>query len=220
MPQNPAPPPVTFTQLADMYGRLRKDFPPSFGSYTELGDPNKIAPANFPVARSTPIHWDNLYPGIYGTYGPEASKAQQELATQADREKYKDLFINKIHKSSLPAVFRVKDHNSSETDQLLGAIITPHETGHAVYHELPENTPSWLYERDNGVKQNWNDLHYKHLANNKALGNYQYANDPSHSFADAFATWVVNPAMLKNTFPEIYDYFGRLAYPKPPAPKF
>ena len=80
-------------------------------------------------------------------------------------------------------------------------IVIPHETGHAIWNELNGNPQA---------QANWMLVHSKNLQDNKALGNYIYSDNPSHSFADAFATYATSPDKLQKLFPEVYDYFKNL----------
>src|SRR5262245_1059231 len=191
------------TELAFMLGRARKTAPPpEFGSGTQLGDPRQIVPLRgFERARQVKPQWRFMIPETAGVYNKGANTIDinqfEHFLRQPKQGWVNPQFLKEGGPSKwayMPAVF-------------------PHEIGHAIYEELVDNADEHSGALD--LINEWKGLHQRFLTNNKALGNYKYADykgfDNSwHSFADAFSAWVIDPDKFKNLFPEMNSYFEKL----------
>jgi hypothetical protein len=210
--------PIGFeTQVAQMLGQARTTPAPSeLGTATQLGDPRRIASAAFPHAQSAAVQWWLLDRGVGGEYQPDANRVLVNSIY--------DLFEKHKQEKGAPA-YAI----AGERAELPGYVpaVLPHEIGHAVYYELLDrmlafgkSEPERAKSREAlGLVEEWTRLHNENLKHNRALGPYQYAGDPSHSFADAYGAWHVDAAKFKNLFPELAAYFEKISQVDKPEPQ-
>lgn len=211
---------VWTSQLGALLGHARTSAPPpELGTTTQLGDISKIAPSSFSQTRGSKVEWytdPNIQMG--GEYHPIIGMGGEFLPASGT------IRINNLQKliDNIPGHLVTKSGEPIDPRGIsyMPAVL-PHEVGHAIYHELETRVFQDKGAVDENVRNeavqlisDWYGLHDQFLKENKALGRYQYANEPDHSFADAFAAWKVDPAKFKNLFPEMDTYFKKLAKTK------
>ena len=180
------------TQLLTLLGNGPGDTPNDF--YGKLL-PN-IIPDTFPLAQNTPVSYAPLLPPDVGEYDTKAKNITvQSLA-----------MLNAVKKAY--GTTNTPLENTQDASAVSGVLT--HEAAHAIWDKDLDSNTSYKDQYGQAPKAAWNMVHANNLADNKALGDYAYKNDPSHSFADAFSLYTVNPERLKNTFPDIYNYFAKL----------
>lgn len=160
-----------------------------------MGTPVRVGATDAPdtaTPESGPPGWDGLF-------------GRDFLPPHTDDQTKNDTIL--ISRSNF------EDHHFGDypnSKKTMWARTLTHEVGHAVWQDLtPKERASWetLHKNFADYEPDTEDEH----DSNSSKVMYKYSDDPTHSFAEQWAHYVVRPSELKAENPEIYSFMKRIA---------